>query len=125
MSGGRIRSVGAAGALNRTIPVTGTDEIARLASLAVCARENEDWDALREKAAALKDSLGATVELVQGDSLTISSTELRQGGALRCYTPESVADYIDAARVSEHECFIHVKQEHRCTVAKQQLHAVH
>ena len=36
-----------------------------------------------------------------------------------------VADYIDAARVSEHECFIHVKQEHRCTVAKQQLHAVH
>ena len=35
------------------------------------------------------------------------------------------ADYIDAARVSEHECFIHVKQEHRCTVAKQQLHAVH
>ena len=40
------------------------DEIARLASLAVCARENEDWDALREKAAALKDSLGATVELV-------------------------------------------------------------
>lgn len=42
-----------------------------------------------------KDSLGATVELVQGDSLTISSTELRQGGALRCYTPESVADYIE------------------------------
>ena len=36
-----------------------------------------------------------------------------------------VADYIDAARVSEHECFIHVKQEHRCTVAKQQLYAVH
>ena len=71
------------------------DEIARLATLAVCARENEDWDALREKAAALKDSLGATVELVQGDSLTISSTELRQGGALRCYTPESVADYIE------------------------------
>lgn len=71
------------------------DEIARLASLAVCARENEDWDALREKAAALKDSLGAIVELVQGDSLTISSTELRQGGALRCYTPESVADYIE------------------------------
>ena len=60
------------------------DEIARLASLAVCARENEDWD-----------SLGAIVELVQGDSLTISSTELRQGGALRCYTPESVADYIE------------------------------
>ncbi len=37
----------------------------------------------------------AQLELVQGDSLTISSTELRQGGALRCYTPESVADYIE------------------------------
>lgn len=71
------------------------DEIARLACLSVCARENEDWDALREKAALLKETLGATVELVQGDSLTISSTELRQGGALRRYTPESVADYIE------------------------------
>lgn len=71
------------------------DEIARLAALAVCARENEDWDALREKAAALKQSLGANIELVQGDSLTISSTELRQGGALRRYTPPCVADYIE------------------------------
>ena len=32
------------------------DEIARLASLAVCARENEDWDALREKAAQLRET---------------------------------------------------------------------
>ena len=71
------------------------DEIARLASLAVCARENEDWDALREKAAQLRETLGARIELVPGDSLTVSSTELRQGGALRCYTPESVADYIE------------------------------
>ena len=31
------------------------DEIARLATLAVCARENEDWDALREKAAQLRE----------------------------------------------------------------------
>ena len=87
------------------------DEIARLATLAVCARENEDWDALREKAAQLREtlgarielvpgdsltvSLGATVELVQGDSLTISSTELRQGGDLHRFTAPAVADYIE------------------------------
>ena len=40
------------------------DEIARLATLAVCARENEDWDALREKAAQLRETLGARIELV-------------------------------------------------------------
>ncbi len=71
------------------------EEIAQLAALAVCARENEDWDALREKAESLEQSLGARVELVQGDSLTISSTELRQGNALRRYTPPAVADYIE------------------------------
>ena len=42
------------------------DEIARLATLAVCARENEDWDALREKAAQLRETLGARIELVHG-----------------------------------------------------------
>lgn len=71
------------------------DEIARLASLAVCARADDDWDALRDKAEALRRSLGANIELVQGESLTISSTELRQGGALRRYTAPAVADYIE------------------------------
>ena len=52
------------------------DEIARLAALSVCARENEDWDALERKAELLRETLGATVELVRGDSLTISSTRL-------------------------------------------------
>ena len=71
------------------------DEIARLASLAVCARADDDWDALRDKAETLRRSLGANIELVQGESLTISSTELRQGGALRRYTAPAVADYIE------------------------------
>ena len=71
------------------------DEIARLATLAVCARENEDWDALREKAAQLRETLGARIELVPGDSLTVSSTELRQGGDLHRCTAPAVADYIE------------------------------
>ena len=70
------------------------DEIARLAALSVCARENEDWDALERKAELLRETLGATVELVRGDSLTISSTELRRGGDLHRFTAPAVADYI-------------------------------
>lgn len=71
------------------------DEIARLAALSVCARENEDWDALERKAELLRETLGATVELVRGDSLTISSTELRRGGDLHRFTASAVADYIE------------------------------
>lgn len=71
------------------------DEIARLAALSVCARENEDWDALERKAELLRETLGATVELVRGDSLTISSTELRRGGDLHRFTAPGVASFIE------------------------------
>ena len=70
------------------------DEIARLATLAVCARENEDWDALREKAAAARNA-GRENRARPGDSLTVSSTELRQGGDLHRFTAPAVADYIE------------------------------
>lgn len=71
------------------------DEIAQLATIAVCAREADDWNDLREKAKGLQNSLGAHIELVRGDVLTISSTELRCGGDLRRYTTNAVADYIE------------------------------
>ena len=71
------------------------DEIAQLCTLAVCARMQDDWDRLRRKAELLRHSLHAKIELVQGDSIPISSTELRQGGALRRYTAPAVADYIE------------------------------
>lgn len=71
------------------------DEIAQLCTLAVCARMQDDWDRLRRKAELLRHSLHARIELVQGDSIPISSTELRQGGALRRYTAPTVADYIE------------------------------
>lgn len=71
------------------------DEIAQLCTLAVCARMQDDWDRLRRKAELLRRSLHAKIELVQGDSIPISSTELRQGGALRRYTAPAVADYIE------------------------------
>ena len=41
------------------------------------------------------DTLGARIELVPGDSLTVSSTELRQGGDLHRFTAPAVADYIE------------------------------
>lgn len=71
------------------------ETIARLATLAVCAREQDDWDALTQKADALRRTFDAKIELVRGESLPISSTELRLGGALRRYTAPAVADYIE------------------------------
>ena len=46
-------------------------------------------------AAQLRETLGARIELVPGDSLTVSSTELRQGGDLHRFTAPAVADYIE------------------------------
>ena len=71
------------------------DEIVQLCTLAVCARMEDDWARLRRKAELLRRSMGAHIELVQGASIPISSTELRQGGALRRYTAPAVADYIE------------------------------
>lgn len=71
------------------------DEIVQLCTLAVCARMQDDWAMLRRKAALLRRSMHARIELVQGASIPISSTELRQGGALRRYTAPAVADYIE------------------------------
>ncbi|MDO5142131.1 MAG: nicotinate (nicotinamide) nucleotide adenylyltransferase [Eubacteriales bacterium] len=70
-------------------------EIARLCTLAVCARAEEDWGVLVRKAAALRWSLHARIELIRGASLPISSTALRQGGDLRHYTTAAVADHIE------------------------------
>lgn len=61
--------------------------IAQLATLAVCARSDDDWDALECKADTLRRTLDARITLIPGTSLTISSTELR--AALR---------HIDASR---------------------------
>ena len=47
------------------------DEIVRLCTLAVCAREDEDWGALMRKADQLRERMGARIELVRGKSLTI------------------------------------------------------
>ncbi len=71
------------------------ENIAKLAVLAVCAREDEDWPSLIKKAEALKETLGARIELVRGECVTVSSTELREGGAMRKYTPFRLAEYIE------------------------------
>lgn len=71
------------------------EEIARLSTLAVCARQDEDWEVLMHKAELLRRSIHAKIALIRGESLTISSTELRQGGGLHRYTAPAVADYIE------------------------------
>ena len=71
------------------------EEIVQLCTLAVCARAQDDWGMLRRKAVILHRRMDAHIELVQGASIPISSTELRQGGALRRYTAPAVADYIE------------------------------
>ncbi len=73
----------------------GAETIVDLAVLAVCAREDEDWLLLRGKAEKLKKLLGARIELVRGECVTISSTELREGAGLRKYTPSVLAEYIE------------------------------
>ncbi len=69
--------------------------IAKLAVIAVCAREEDDWAKLESKSEELRKSMQARIELARGDCITISSTELRKGGGLRQYAPEPVADYIE------------------------------
>lgn len=71
------------------------EEIARLATLAVCARAADDWAQIERKAAQLRSTLRARIALIRGASLTVSSTELRQGGALRRFTPPAVVAYIE------------------------------
>lgn len=68
--------------------------ITSLAGLAVCARAEEDWDILERKAAFLRQSLHAKIILARGESLTISSTELRQGEEWEQYVSPAVAVYM-------------------------------
>ena len=62
-----------------------------------CVYAHADLHAItvRQEAAQLRETLGARIELVPGDSLTVSSTELRQGGDLHRFTAPAVADYIE------------------------------
>ena len=70
------------------------DEIARLAELAVVSRHEDDRAALEEKAAQLRETLGARIHLVRAPVIDISSTELREGENLEKYTAPAVAQYI-------------------------------
>lgn len=71
------------------------EQIARLCTLAVCAREEKDSAVIDGKAKQLRRSLGLRVVQVEGEVLPVSSTELRCGGALRRLTPPAVAEFIE------------------------------
>ncbi len=70
------------------------ETIATLATLAVVARADDQMQILHEKAEQLRLTYGATIEIVQGDVLECSSTQLREQGGMDKLTPPTVAQYI-------------------------------
>lgn len=78
------------------------EEICALCTLAVVAREEDDRARLAEKAAALREQFRADIRLIECPVLTVSSTELRAGGALRELTPPAVYEYIQREKLYLH-----------------------
>ncbi len=70
------------------------EEILRMAALAVCARESDDWVELEAKAEGLREYFHARIELIKGECVTISSTQLRNGDGLDRFTNERLAAFI-------------------------------
>ncbi len=76
-------------------------EICRLAAFAVVAREEDDRAALEAHAARLRELCGADIRLIDCPALPLSSTELRETGALEGKVPPAVARYISTNRLYE------------------------
>ena len=74
--------------------------ICRLATLAVIARDEADRNAIAHKAAWLKDTWQARVEIVDCPALTISSTEVR-ADRQRCrdMVPAEIFAYIEQQKL--------------------------
>lgn len=102
-----LRTLHATGAYGDLFLIMGTDmlmmldhawrapaEICRLCTLAVVARAADDHVALAQKAAVLREQFEADIRLIECPVLTVSSTELRAGGALDTLTPPAVYNYI-------------------------------
>lgn len=69
-------------------------EICRLCTLAVCARNVGEKDEIAEKEMQLKEMYRAHIVVLETDPFPISSTELRKSGKLHGYVPQAVEDYI-------------------------------
>ena len=74
------------------------ETIARLCRLAVVARDRQDRQRIREKAAWLEAHLGASVDIVDNPVLPISSTQVRESLSPRLLHP-AVLDYIRENRL--------------------------
>lgn len=72
------------------------EEICRLCTLVVYARERGEDALLEEKKAAIERRYGARVCLIRHEPFPVSSTALRGGGDLDRLTPPAVAAYIRA-----------------------------
>ncbi len=72
------------------------EEICRLASLAVVARDDADVQAIEQAAEGFRERWGAHIDVVRCPALPMSSTQLRADGAAgRTMVPASVAHYIE------------------------------
>lgn len=79
------------------------DEICKMCTLAVVARAEGDGDAMNQKADQLRRKYGADIRLIDGPVLEVSSTRLREGGALSFLTPPPVFQYIQQNRLYDNE----------------------
>ncbi|MEA5039317.1 MAG: nicotinate (nicotinamide) nucleotide adenylyltransferase [Clostridiaceae bacterium] len=70
-----------------------TEEILRLARLAVVSREESDRILIEEKAAALASIYGVEIDIIDNPVVEVSSTEVRDGARAE-QLPKAVADYI-------------------------------
>ncbi len=77
------------------------EEIARLARLAVVARDVNDQQALRDKAELLRRTMNAKISLIDAPALPLSSTDVRRIGFFEQMTPPPVAAYIRENRLYE------------------------
>lgn len=70
------------------------EEISRLATLVVCAREHAQDDLIRDKRTELHQKFNTNVELIHGKVFPISSTQIRNGENVSAFTAPAVAQYI-------------------------------
>lgn len=70
------------------------DEICKLASFAIVARDYNDRNMIDNKCEYLKELFNAKINVIKCEALPISSTQVRLCERNKAYLPEKVAEYI-------------------------------
>lgn len=94
-------------------------EMAKLCRLAAVARDEQDRARIREKAAALRESLGIHIDVVDNPALPMSSTQVRES-LDESLLHTAVLDYI-----RQHKLYLptlnHLRQEVACRVSPKRM----